>query len=93
MTFPSALEISRRATLAPPEEVTAKLPRKTRPAERMGFGDQVVQDRSGPPEQDMLLLPPQERLVYPICGDMRTMPGLPVHRIDLDGHGEVTGLS
>jgi formate--tetrahydrofolate ligase len=35
--------------------------------------------------------------VYPICGDMRTMPGLPmhpaVHRIDLDGHGEVVGLS
>jgi formate--tetrahydrofolate ligase len=35
--------------------------------------------------------------VYPICGDMRTMPGLPmrpaVHRIDLDEHGEVVGLS
>jgi formate--tetrahydrofolate ligase len=35
--------------------------------------------------------------VYPICGDMRTMPGLPmhpaVHRIDIDEHGEVVGLS
>jgi formate--tetrahydrofolate ligase len=35
--------------------------------------------------------------VYPICGDMRTMPGLPMHpavqRIDLDEHGEVVGLS
>jgi formate--tetrahydrofolate ligase len=35
--------------------------------------------------------------VYPICGDVRTMPGLPmrpaVHRIDLDEHGEVVGLS
>jgi formate--tetrahydrofolate ligase len=35
--------------------------------------------------------------VYPICGDMRTMPGLPmhpaVHRIDLDEHGQVVGLS
>jgi len=35
--------------------------------------------------------------VYPICGDMRTMPGLPmhpaVHRIDLDEHGEVVGLA
>jgi formate--tetrahydrofolate ligase len=35
--------------------------------------------------------------VYPICGDMRTMPGLPmrpaVHRVDLDEHGEVVGLS
>jgi formate--tetrahydrofolate ligase len=35
--------------------------------------------------------------VYPICGDMRTMPGLPmhpaVHRIDLDEHGEVIGLA
>jgi formate--tetrahydrofolate ligase len=34
--------------------------------------------------------------VYPICGDMRTMPGLPmhpaVHRIDLDEHGQVVGL-
>jgi formate--tetrahydrofolate ligase len=34
--------------------------------------------------------------VYPICGDMRTMPGLPmhpaVHRIDLDEHGQVIGL-
>ena len=35
--------------------------------------------------------------VYPICGDMRTMPGLPmhpaVHRIDIDDHGEVVGLA
>jgi len=35
--------------------------------------------------------------VYPICGDMRTMPGLPmrpaVHRIDLDEHGEIVGLA
>jgi formate--tetrahydrofolate ligase len=34
--------------------------------------------------------------VYPICGDMRTMPGLPmhpaVHRIDLDADGQVVGL-
>ncbi|SFB28704.1 Formate-tetrahydrofolate ligase [Amycolatopsis marina] len=35
--------------------------------------------------------------VYPICGDMRTMPGLGSHpaaeRIDIDEHGEVTGLN
>jgi formate--tetrahydrofolate ligase len=35
--------------------------------------------------------------VYPICGDMRTMPGLPSHpaaeHIDIDDHGEVVGLS
>lgn len=35
--------------------------------------------------------------VYPICGDMRTMPGLgatpAAHRIDLDDDGEVVGLS
>ena len=35
--------------------------------------------------------------VYPICGDMRTMPGLPSHpnavRIDIDGKGEIVGLS
>jgi formate--tetrahydrofolate ligase len=35
--------------------------------------------------------------IYPICGDMRTMPGLPmhpaVHRIDIDDHGEVVGLA
>jgi formate--tetrahydrofolate ligase len=35
--------------------------------------------------------------VYPICGDMRTMPGLPSHpnaeRIDIDDQGEIIGLS
>jgi len=35
--------------------------------------------------------------IYPICGDMRTMPGLASHpaaeRIDLDQQGEVVGLS
>jgi formate--tetrahydrofolate ligase len=35
--------------------------------------------------------------VYPICGDMRTMPGLGAHPaahvIDLDARGDVTGLS
>ncbi len=35
--------------------------------------------------------------IYPICGDMRTMPGLgttpSAFRIDLDEHGEIVGLS
>ncbi len=35
--------------------------------------------------------------VYPICGDMRTMPGLgkspAAHQIDIDGDGNVVGLS
>ncbi|GAB3296954.1 formate--tetrahydrofolate ligase [Parasphingorhabdus pacifica] len=35
--------------------------------------------------------------VYPICGDMRTMPGLgsqpSAEQIDIDEHGEVVGLS
>jgi formate--tetrahydrofolate ligase len=35
--------------------------------------------------------------IYPICGDMRTMPGLSRHpaaeRIDIDEHGEIVGLS
>jgi formate--tetrahydrofolate ligase len=35
--------------------------------------------------------------VYPICGEMRTMPGLGrrpnAHDIDLDEHGEIVGLS
>jgi formate--tetrahydrofolate ligase len=35
--------------------------------------------------------------VYPICGDMRTMPGLPSHpaaeRIDIDENGDVIGLT
>jgi formate--tetrahydrofolate ligase len=35
--------------------------------------------------------------VYPICGDMRTMPGLgadpAAHRIDLDADGEIVNLS
>jgi hypothetical protein len=36
----------------------AATPRRTRSAERIGLGDQVVQDRSGPPGQDPLLLAP-----------------------------------
>jgi formate--tetrahydrofolate ligase len=35
--------------------------------------------------------------IYPICGDMRTMPGLgsspALSRIDLDVNGEIVGLS
>jgi formate--tetrahydrofolate ligase len=35
--------------------------------------------------------------IYPICGDMRTMPGLgadpAAHRIDIDEHDEIVGLS
>ena len=35
--------------------------------------------------------------IYPICGDMRTMPGLPskpaAARIDIDENGEIVGLS
>src|SRR5918992_239583 len=35
--------------------------------------------------------------IYPICGDMRTMPGLgadpAAHRIDLDANGEIVNLS
>jgi formate--tetrahydrofolate ligase len=35
--------------------------------------------------------------IYPICGDMRTMPGLSAHpaaaRIDLDAEGQIVGLS
>ncbi len=34
--------------------------------------------------------------IYPICGEMRTMPGLPSHpaaeQVDLDGEGRVVGL-
>jgi hypothetical protein len=36
----------------------AVAPRRTRPARRIWLGDQVVQDRSGPPGQDPLLLTP-----------------------------------
>jgi hypothetical protein len=39
----------------------APAPRKTRPGERNRLGDQVVQDRTGPPGQDKHLLNPQER--------------------------------
>ena len=35
--------------------------------------------------------------IYPLCGEMRTMPGLPSHpnavRIDIDDKGEIVGLS
>ena len=34
--------------------------------------------------------------IYPICGDMRTMPGLSAapaaHNIDIDEHGQIVGL-
>jgi formate--tetrahydrofolate ligase len=34
--------------------------------------------------------------IYPICGDMRTMPGLPsspaAERIDIDENGQIVGL-
>ncbi len=34
--------------------------------------------------------------IYPLCGEMRTMPGLPVHpaaeRVDMDDEGRVVGL-
>jgi formate--tetrahydrofolate ligase len=34
--------------------------------------------------------------IYPICGEMRTMPGLSAHpaaeKIDIDENGEVVGL-
>jgi len=37
------------------------------------------------------------RFIYPICGDMRTMPGLSAspaaERIDIDENGEIVGLS
>ena len=39
----------------------AGYPRKTRLAQRLRLGDQVVQDRSGPPEQDTHLLLARER--------------------------------
>jgi formate--tetrahydrofolate ligase len=35
--------------------------------------------------------------IYPLAGEMRTMPGLPAHpaaeRIDIDEHGNTIGLS
>ncbi|HRL14526.1 MAG TPA: formate--tetrahydrofolate ligase, partial [Aggregatilineales bacterium] len=35
--------------------------------------------------------------IYPICGEMQTMPGLPkaaaAERIDIDANGEIVGLS
>ncbi|MBP9664320.1 MAG: formate--tetrahydrofolate ligase [Pyrinomonadaceae bacterium] len=35
--------------------------------------------------------------IYPICGDMRTMPALPEHpaaeQVDIDEHGNIVGLS
>jgi formyltetrahydrofolate synthetase len=64
MTMPSALEISRQATLKPVTEIAAEA----------GAG-----------------------FVYPLCGDMRTMPGLTTHpaaeHIDIDADGKVVGLA
>jgi formyltetrahydrofolate synthetase len=34
--------------------------------------------------------------IYPLCGDMRTMPGLPEHpaaeQVDIDENGDIVGL-
>ena len=34
--------------------------------------------------------------IYPLCGDMRTMPGLSAHpaaeQVDIDDNGEIVGL-
>jgi hypothetical protein len=49
----------------PGGQPAAAAPRKTRPAERVRLGNQVVQDRSGPPRQEHLLPTPQERFVGP----------------------------
>jgi formate--tetrahydrofolate ligase len=35
--------------------------------------------------------------LYPLCGEMKTMPGLPTHpageKIDIDENGDIVGLS
>jgi hypothetical protein len=49
---------SREGPGPPGGQRAAATPRKTRPAERIWLGDQVVQDRSGPPEQEPRLLTP-----------------------------------
>jgi hypothetical protein len=48
--------VGRQGPGPPGGQRAAAQPRKTHPAERIGLGDQVVQDRLGPPGQDSLLL-------------------------------------
>jgi hypothetical protein len=52
---------SREGPGPPGGQRAAATPRKTRPAKRIWLGDQVVQDRSGPPGQDPRLLALEER--------------------------------
>jgi hypothetical protein len=53
---PGHQRVGRGGPGPPGGQRAAAAPRKTRPAERNRLGDQVVQDRSGPPGQDPLLL-------------------------------------
>jgi hypothetical protein len=60
-TRPDYQRVGREGPGPPGGRRAAEHPRKTRPAERMWLGDQVVQDRSGLPEQDPPLLTLEER--------------------------------
>jgi hypothetical protein len=53
---PDHQRVGREGPGPPGGQRAAAPPRKTRPAERNQLGDQVIQDRLGPPEQDALLL-------------------------------------
>jgi formyltetrahydrofolate synthetase len=121
MTMPSALEISRQATLKPVTEIAAEagLP----PWLIEPYGEHVakidlkaIEELTDQPRARYVLvtavtptptgwrLPVREArasagagFVYPICGDMRTMPGLTTHpaaeHIDIDADGKVVGLA
>jgi len=84
MTMPSALEISRRATLKPVTEIAADAGLPPWLIER--YGEHVEARASA-----------GAGFIYPICGDMRTMPGLTTHpaaeHMDIDADGRIVGLS
>jgi len=54
--WPDLRRSGRKGPGPPGGQRAGEHPRKTRPAERNRLGDQVVQDRSGPPGQDVRLL-------------------------------------
>jgi hypothetical protein len=58
---PGGQAAGRQGPGPPGGQRAAAPPRKTQPAERIGLGDQAIQDRLGPPGQDSPLLTQEER--------------------------------
>jgi formyltetrahydrofolate synthetase len=78
------------------------LPAKSHLLEPYGDTDakiklEAIEELSDRPPAQYVVISAGAGFVYPICGDMRTMPGLSAlpaaERIDIDEYGEIVGLS